>query len=317
MKIALTVPPSSGPRSGNWRSASRWSRMLRSLGHLVRAESEWSGEPDDLLVALHARKSHPSVARFHAARPGFPIIVVLTGTDVYRDIRSDAQAQASLAMADRLVVLQERALQELAPELRRRTEIVHQSCDTRLTLSPPRKVFRICVVGHLREEKEPFCAARALAQLPAVRCLELLQVGDALDHSMKAQCEAWQARESRYRWLGGVPHHLALRWMSRSHLLVVSSVMEGGANVISEAMRIGLPVLASEISGNLGMLGANYGGYYPLGDAKALAALIERCVNEPEYYETLRRAVLARQPLFTSEAERAAWQRVIGTVTPS
>lgn len=315
MNIVLTVPPSSGARSGNWRSAARWSRMLRSLGHRVRAESEWSSG-GDVLVALHARKSYSSIARFHAERPHHPIIVVLTGTDVYRDIKKDAEAQNALAIATRIVVLQEHALQELSPAFRRKTKIVHQSCDTALQLAPPHTRFRLAVVAHLREEKDPFCAARALARLRHMPSLELLQVGEALDSSMAAQCAAWQKRDPRYRWVGSVPHHLALRWMSRSHLLVVSSIMEGGANVISEAVRIGLPVLASKISGNMGMLGPAYRGYYPLGDAQALARLIERSATEPRFYESLRRTMIRKQSTFTPAAERDAWRRVLECISP-
>ena len=171
MKIALAVPPSADARSGNWRSAARWARMLRGLGHRVFSTTQWRGGDEDMLIALHARKSHPSIACFREQRPHCPTIVVLTGTDVYRDIRSDADAQSSLAMADRLVVLQERALDELAPHLRRKAHIVPQSCASRLDRALPKTKFRLCVVAHLREEKDPFRAVRALALLP--QCEEL------------------------------------------------------------------------------------------------------------------------------------------------
>ena len=86
-------------------------------------------------------------------------------------------------------------------------------------------------------------------------------------------------REPRYRWLGGRTHAQTLGWIARSHLLVVSSAMEGGANVIAEAARIGTPVLASRVSGNVGMLGRNYPGYFPLFDERALAGLIEKSIG--------------------------------------
>jgi putative glycosyltransferase (TIGR04348 family) len=311
----MTVPPSAGARSGNWRSAARWTRMLRSLGHRVRAESDWKGGDDEVLIALHARKSYASIARFRAERPDRPIVLVLTGTDVYRDIRSDPQAQAALDMAARIVVLPEEALAELSPALRRRAQVLHQSCDTLLRPAPPAKRFRIAVVAHLREEKDPFCAARALVHLPDLRALELLQIGEALDSAMAIQCAHWTRQDPRYRWLGSVPHHLALRWMSRSHALVVSSVMEGGANVISEAVRIGVPVLASRIPGNIGMLGAAYRGYYPVADDRALARLIERSATQPRFYDALRSAVERRRGDFTPAGERAAWREVLNRIS--
>lgn len=117
-------------------------------------------------------------------------------------------------------------------------------------------------------------------------------------------------RDTRYRWLGGRSHRQALRWIARSHALVVSSLMEGGANVICEAARIGTPVLASRISGNIGMLGRNYPGYFPPLDAKALGRLMERILAK-EPYRTLQRALAARRHLFLPSAERAALTAVI------
>jgi putative glycosyltransferase (TIGR04348 family) len=316
MKIALAVPPSADARSGNWRSAARWARMLRGLGHRVSSTTRWTGGDEDVLVALHARKSHASIASFREQRPHCPMIVVLTGTDVYRDIRCDADAQSSLAMADRLVVLQSRALDELAPALRRKAHVVPQSCASRLEHAPPKSKFRLCVVAHLREEKDPFRAARALARLPAREDIQLVQVGEALDARMEAQALEWQSRDKRYRWTGSVPHARALRWIAASHAIVVSSVMEGGANVISEAVAIGVPVLASEIPGNLGMLGGRYDGYFETGNEKALAALIERCRDDPAFYAALRKGVIARRTQFSQNAEIDAWVGIIRSVSP-
>jgi putative glycosyltransferase (TIGR04348 family) len=315
MKIALAVPPSADARSGNWRSAARWARMLRGLGHRVLSTTQWTGGDEDVLIALHARKSHPSIACFRNERPHCPMIVVLTGTDVYRDIRSEPDAQSSLSMADRLVVLQERALDELAPVFRRKALIVSQSCASTLEHAPPKSKFRICVVAHLREEKDPFRAARALALLPHEADLQLVQVGEALDSRMKAEALAWQSRERRYRWAGSVPHARALRWMAASHVLVVSSIMEGGANVISEAVAIGVPVLASKISGNTGMLGGRYRGYFEVGNEKALAGLIERCRRDAAFYAGLRESVIARRAQFSVKAEIEAWRRVLRSVS--
>lgn len=289
--------------------------MLRALGHRVISTTRWTGGDEDALIALHARKSHSSIASFRTQRPHSPMIVVLTGTDVYRDIRSDADAQSSLEMADRLVVLQERALNELAPALRRKTLIVPQSCTSRLEHAPPKSKFRVCVVAHLREEKDPFRAARALALLPDRGGLEVVQVGEALDAGMRAEAVKWQTRDKRYRWTGSVPHARALRWMASSHALVVSSVMEGGANVISEALAIGVPVLASRIPGNVGMLGPRYRGYFETGNEKALARLIERCRDDDSFYRALREAVIERRTLFSRQAEIDAWRRILSLVS--
>lgn len=290
--------------------------MLRGLGHRVSSTTHWTGGDEDMLIALHARKSHPSIACFRELRPHCPMVVVLTGTDVYRDIRSDADAQSSLALAERLVVLQARALDELTPAFRRKTHIVPQSSANRLEHAPPKTKFRISVVAHLREEKDPFRAVRALALLPHYEELELVQVGEALDARMHAEALKWRSREKRYRWTGSVPHARALRWMAASHALVVSSVMEGGANVISEAVAIGVPVLASKIPGNVGMLGPRYRGYFETGSEKALARLIDRCRGDAAFYAALRKSVIEKRAQFSREAEIEAWRRVLSSVSP-
>jgi putative glycosyltransferase (TIGR04348 family) len=316
MRIAITFPGSSAPRSGNRHTAARWRDFLRGLGHRVRVEPEWRGGDDDLLLALHARKSHSSIRRFRQKRPDAPLIVTLTGTDLYRDIRQYADARRSLEMATRLAVLQAEGLRELRPALRRRTRVVYQSSDVQLRHEPARSRFRIAVIGHLRGEKDPFRAVRALRHLDRAAPVEVVQVGGALDPRMRAEARQWLKRESRYRWVGSQSHGRAMRWLASSHVLVVSSVMEGGANVICEAARIGVPVLASRVPGNVGMLGRDYPGYFPLFDDKALARLIEHCRADAAFYGVLRRAVRRQRALFAPGAERSALARLLLELRP-
>jgi hypothetical protein len=114
MKIALITPAGPRSRNGNRHTALRWAGMLRALGHSVRVGRVWDGRPADAMIALHARRSHASIAAFRERRPGRPLAVVLTGTDLYRDIRSDRDARASLDLGDRFVVLQDMGRKELA-----------------------------------------------------------------------------------------------------------------------------------------------------------------------------------------------------------
>ncbi len=311
-RIAIVTPAGAGTRTGNRHTATRWAALLRSRGHRVSVAVEWQGGRCDALVALHARRSHDSIGRYRDAHPAGPLVVVLTGTDLYRDLPASAEARRSLALADRIVVLQEDARRQLDPQLRRKTRVVYQSATPRVRRAPPAKRFRIAVIGHLRDEKDPFRAVAALALLPDRPELEVVQLGGPLDPALGAEAERWMAREPRYRWFGSVAHGRALRELARSHLLVVSSRMEGGANVIAEAARIGTPVLASRMSGNIGMLGKGYPGYYPLADEGALAQLIARAADEPAYYRRLERALRARRPLFAPSAERTAVLRVLG-----
>jgi len=311
-RISIVTPAAAGSRTGNRHTAQRWARLLRTLGHRVAVGTEWDGRACELLIALHARRSHASVARFRAAHPHTPLVVVLTGTDLYRDLPASAEARRSLALADRLVALQDEARRVLPARLRGKLRVIYQSADTPLRADPPRGRFRVLVSGHLREEKDPFRAAAALAHLRALPRLEVIQLGAALSEPMRAEAEDWVRREPAYRWLGARSHARALAWLAHSHLLVVSSQMEGGANVISEAARIGTPVLASRIAGNVGMLGRGYPGYFPFGDERALARLIRRAARERAFYARLKRALRARRGLFVPAAERRALAALLG-----
>ena len=311
MKIAIAVPPSSVPRSGNQHTAERWARFLRRMRHRVRVVTEWRGGREDLLIALHAHKSYLSISRFHERRPDASLVVALTGTDLYRDIAKHPEARQSLGLATRLAVLQEEGLRELSPYLRQKTRVVYQSSDVTLRHVPDKSRFRVAVVGHLREEKDPFRAVMALRRTGRDAPIEVVQIGGALNREMRERARAWSRLEPRYQWVGSVPHRSAMRWLASSHVLVVSSVMEGGANVVCEAARIGVPVLASRVRGNVGMLGRDYPGYFPLFDDRSLARLIERCRSDRGFYASLRAAVRRRRSRFAPQAERAALARLL------
>ncbi|MGB9107494.1 MAG: glycosyltransferase, partial [Telluria sp.] len=109
----------------------------------------------------------------------------------------------------------------------------------------------------------------------------------------------------RYRWRGALPHMPARRQLARSCAMAICSRMEGGANVIIEAVTSGVPVLASDIAGNRGMLGEDYAGYFAPGDAAALAHLIDRIAFEPGLRKRLLRQCAARRRLFAPGRERA------------
>jgi putative glycosyltransferase (TIGR04348 family) len=305
-RIVIVTPAGAGTRNGNRHTALRWAAFLRRAGHRVSVSVTWDGRPCDLLLALHARRSHVSIARYRRDHPGGALCVVLTGTDLYRDLPASREARRSLEIADRLIVLQDEALRRLSPRLRQKARVVYQSAAPSLRRKPPQHVFRVAIIGHLREEKDPFRAAAALERLPRDLPVELVHLGAALAPGMEREARRRMRQEQRYRWLGGVPHARALGWLARSHLLVVSSRMEGGANVIAEAARLGTPVLASRVEGNIGMLGRGYPGYFALGDERTLARLMARAHQDRAFYRALRRALAARRALFSPSAERSA-----------
>ena len=311
LRIVIVTPAPSGSRHGNRNTAERWARHLRALGHRTRIVLEWDGSPADLMVALHARRSHASIKAWHAACPDRPLLLVLTGTDLYRDIRHDADSKESLDLAQGMVVLQPMGLDELDAAHRAKTSVVFQSVRAIKRQTPPSGYFLVSVIGHLREEKDPFRTALALTQVPADTKLRVVHLGGAMSGQYEAEARALMQGEPRYRWLGELDHAGTMRWLARSHVMVISSVMEGGAHVVSEAIGIGVPVIASNIPGNIGLLGEDYPGYYPVGETQALAALMLRAQSDPAWLRLLEEAVRKQQDLVTPLAERRALQAVI------
>jgi putative glycosyltransferase (TIGR04348 family) len=315
-RVVIVCPAIAQSNNGNWRTADRWRRMLAPLTHATIAP-QWTGEPFDLMIALHARRSAESIAAWHNARTGAgpagwqPMIVVLTGTDLYRDIESDAQAQRSLQLADALVVLQEQGPLSLPPAARDKSTVIYQSGGRRRTLPKARRHLRALMVGHLREEKCPqtlFAAARLLRERSDIR---IDHVGAGLDAKLAREATATAHDCPQYRWLGALPHPETLRRIQRAHVVINASSIEGGAHAVLEAVCSGTPVLASRIPGNIGMLGVDYVGYFPCGDAPALATLLQRCRDEAGLPTTLRRQCRVRAPSFQPRRERRALTQLV------
>lgn len=318
MRILIVTPVPRGSRKGNRITADRYAALLRQLGHRVAVAETYDRQPCDSLIALHARKSHSAVRKFHAHRPAAPLVVVLTGTDLYRDLPKSRTANESLRLATRLVLLQSDGVRFLPPGVRHKARPIVQSCEPpRSRQQPLSSAFEVTTIGHLREVKDPFRTALAARRLPADSRIRVVQLGAALTPAMKRRALAEMKRNPRYRWLGDVPRGKAMRLLARSRLTVVSSKMEGGPNVVSEALAVGTPVLASRISGVIGMLGDDYyPGYFDVGDTKALTALLLRAERDAPFFEQLSAHCRSLATLVEPRRELAAWQALFDEIGP-
>jgi glycosyltransferase involved in cell wall biosynthesis len=176
---------------------------------------------------------------------------------------------------------------------------------------PAKQRFAVCVVGHLRAEKDPFRAAFAARSAPSDSRLQVIHLGKAQDDGWAKAAAAEMAANARYLWRGDVTGGQVRRQFARSHAMVISSIMEGGANVVSEAVAAGLPVIASRIDGNVGLLGKDYAGYFPAEDTDALAAVLAKAETDPDFLKRLARQIRQKQPQFRPARERAAWRRLL------
>lgn len=313
MKISLVTPAGKQSRAGNRTTAVRWAHILRDLGHRVDISEESDGDDGDMMIAIHAWRSAKSIRAFSERHPDKPLVVLLAGTDIYGFQHSHPEeTAASMERATRLVCLHDLVHRAIPEIFGKKLQVIHQSSSP---LSTPRRPstrwFEVCVAGHLREEKDSLRTAYAARLVPADSKLRVIQLGRAHDDRWAQDARAEAAGNPRFVWRGEVPGWQVRRQFARSHAMVISSVMEGGANIVSEAIVCDVPVIASQIDGNIGLLGADYAGYYPAKDEVALAALLQRAENEPAFLKTLTHQCRARKALFTPAKEKAAWKTLL------
>jgi len=314
--VVIVSPALADANNGNWRTARRWQELLAGTARarIVTGWPDAQAGGDTLMLALHARRSAAAIAAWAGAHPGRGLAVVLTGTDLYRDIALDPAAQRSLELAQRLVVLQECGPEALPPQHRAKARVIFQSTPARPAPAKPADRLEAVAVGHLRAVKAPEVLWRAARLLRGRADIRFSQIGDAAGEPELARAARSTAADCpAYRWLGGRPHEETLERIRAAHVLVQPSTLEGGAHAVMEAVRCGTPVLASRVPGNVGMLGADYAGYFPPGDAQALADLLLACregrqPGDPAAGLLARLAAQCalRAPLFDASAERAA-----------
>lgn len=316
MRIRLVTPAPPKSLAGNRATATRWAAILRSLGHRVGISVEYDGTATDLMIALHAWRSADAIEMYSDRYPGKPLIVAITGTDAYRFIHSDpGPTLRSVMLADRLVGLHGLIADVLPLDQRSKMRVIYQSAQPIPRRNPAKRSFRVCVAGHLREEKDPMRPALAVRSLPSSSRIQVHHYGAAHTPDWAETAKAESELNPRYQWHGEVPHNRLRQVFGSSHLLVLPSRMEGGANVISEAVVAGLPVIASRIPGSVGLLGKDYMGYYTPEDGDELTAVLLRAETEFSYYRKLEEACSARRALFTLERETEGWKKLLGEIS--
>ena len=312
VKVLIVSPESPSLPLGNSITATRWAGILRTLGHQVEISGAWNEEDCDLLIALHARRTEASVTHFRQAHPRRPVIVALTGTDIYRDLRVSHEGRQSLAFATRIVVLQEAAQNELDDAARAKTSVIYQSASPAIQRKESRSdYFDVCVLSHLRSVKDPLRTAYAARLLPAESRIRVIQAGRVLEREWEEKARSEQLANPRYRWIGEQSHELAMELLAASRLLVLSSTMESGANAIAEAVTMGVPILCSDISGNVGMLGSDYPGYFRVSDTDQLADLLRRAEMDSPFFTRLRATIENVRHRFSPEHELASWAQLL------
>ena len=306
--VCIVTPYLANANNGNWHTASRWARLLRPAFR-VQVANRWNGSPFDALIALHAGRSAAAIDAFARAHPDRALIVVLTGTDLYGGL--DATARRSLDLATRLVVLNELGRDALPASWRSKAHVVLPSASPLPRLAPRQRTFDVAVVGHLRAVKDPGLPMRVARGLPEHSRIRVLHAGSALERGWSRAARATARATDRYRWLAGLPGAAARALIRRARVLLHPSKEEGGATVIVEALQSGTPVIASDCAGNVGLLGRDYPGLFPVGDSDSARAMLLRAESEPAFHRRLLAAARRRARLFGPAREGRSLRRLV------
>ena len=316
MKILIASPEPEASDYGNGVTARRWASLLTELGHRIRIAKDFDGDRYDALVALHAKKSADCVRAFHARLPGAPVVIALTGTDLYPGLAASGVDPAVLERAARIVTLQERGVLQLPPELRSRARVITQSQPAVAARAPRDDRFEVAFLAHARPVKDPLLPAAAARLLPDSSRILISHAGAARESDMLRSITTESAANARYDWLGPLPRDAALDLLARSRLLLLTSRHEGGANVVTEALALGVPVLSTDIPGSVGLLGEDYPGYFPVGDRQRLAEALDASEhNRGGFYDLLRERCAALRFLASPDREKRAWADLLASLT--
>jgi len=172
----------------------------------------------------------------------------------------------------------------------------------------PAGVPVILGAGRLTEQKDFATLIRAFAQVRAARPARLLILGEG---RLRAALEGLAAElgvGDSVALPGFTPNPYA--WMARAALFVLSSAWEGSPNVLTEALALGTPAVATDCpSGPREVLaGGRHGPLVPVGDAAALAAAMLATLEAPPPAEQLRAAVSD----YTVEAAASGYLDALG-----
>ena len=307
-EIDVVVPDLGIGSAGNSVTANRYCSIFGQLGH-VATTTDTPTAP--LVVALNAYRTRHVVGELPETTT---VIVVLTGTDIYRFWDQDRDAvSCTLDRADVIVGLNDLVGRSLPTKHRAKLTCIKEgalalSTEPTRPTSPP--LHAICV-GHLRDEKAPELIADALDRLDP-------NCDVVVDHYGAAHSESWaqwardtSERIEQYQWHREVSRSRLDEIYAGADLLINTSKMEGGANVISEAVMAGLPILATAIDGNAGVLGTSYPGLFTPDDPYELADRLAALASNPEALEQITLSSRLLQPELSIKQETARWREVL------
>lgn len=126
-------------------------------------------------------------------------------------------------------------------------------------------------------------------------------------------CRPLLAALDRHRWIRSLPHDQILEQMRQHDVLLLPSLFEGYALVISEALSQGLPVITTPNSGGTHTIRNGIEGYIvPIRDSTAIAERLQTLISNRNLVFDMRMACLRRAAEFSWAGYQQGLRDVVG-----
>ena len=312
MKFLILFPDNKKAVTGNLCSALQYQIILEDLGHTVELTNRYFKQDAEVLIAINADKNNSDIRKFNSDNPQSKIILILSGTDIYPE--PSAKAIDSMEVGNVLVVLQSHAKDQVPPLYRNKSTIIYQSIE-KLSVDSERSKsdseFKVVLISNIRSVKDPLIASRACRLISPASKLKITHVGYCLDEELGSELTRENKSNIRYEWVGGLSKLEAMTILSESDVLLITSQHEGAGRVVGEAIQLGVPIISTNNLGVVGILGDDYEGYYPVGDAKALSDILAKAEQDKSFLIRLNVHCQNRSSLFDIEEEKKNWEQLI------
>jgi glycosyltransferase involved in cell wall biosynthesis len=145
--------------------------------------------------------------------------------------------------------------------------------------------------GRLTVQKDFATLIRAFARLRENRPCHLIILGEGKQEAKLKSLAAELGVDDMVSFPGFCENPYA--YMARADLFVLSSRWEGSPNVLTEAMALGTPVVATDCPSGPGEILASgrYGPLVPVGDWRSLATAMQQVLDSPPDSDSLQGAV--------------------------
>jgi len=295
---------------GNSVTAKRLETLFNNSGHKATAVHTTRPSSADHFIALNAIKSAEAIQHFNLQHPSGKIHTVLTGTDIHRGIHQHKElAEKIFNISNTLIVAHPECIHEIPARWHAKVKVIYPSVS--IPDLPDIKPFTaptFTCLGHLREVKNPHLMYTA--SLGIKEAHNAYSLGDSLESECAETATQNAQHHPNYKWVKNLDRATALAWMQQSLATLNTSFLEGGANSVVEAIHLNVPVIASNIDGNRGLLGSNYLGLFKSDNAEELKTLMHKCLTDDRFISTLKQQLEKRKSLFSNENELQSWLEV-------